>query len=548
MISNYYTLRALVHEWKQDLPGCVLADAYSQSRDELTLALGSPQQDWMLRASVRAPLHFLFRSEGYNRARRNVVTLFEPALGKTVTTIRIAERDRLVYLDLKGGLSFQFMLFGPRANIFLTQEDGTILEAFQADTELSGTKAPTPQPAPLVESFGDFEARWRTDKRTVEQALTTALPLFDRTLAAEVVYRAGVTARRPAECSEMDRRALFEAASELQKALEKPSPRIYWRGRFPEAFSLVQLRTCTPLQEELFDTVNAAVSVFVRKSLALERFRKTYEPLEKALASALNHYRSSAERMLEDLSKESRADRYEHWGHLLMASAAGEGPGRDRITLPDIFSGNKPITIPLDPARSTVDNAQAFYERARRTRQARAHAEERLIQYEEKAREAEALLARLREIDTLNDLDQFRSNEAARLSRITGQETGDTDHVPFRRYRLDGGYEVWVGKNARQNDLLTFRYAQKHDIWMHARGVSGSHAILRLPNRNARPGKALLEKAASIAAYHSKAQGSSLVPVMITERKYVRKPKGAPPGTVAVERENVLLVEPRLPD
>ena len=83
---------------------------------------------------------------------------------------------------------------------------------------------------------------------------------------------------------------------------------------------------------------------------------------------------------------------------------------------------------------------------------------------------------------------------------------------------------------------------------MHARGVSGVHVVLRLPHRNAAPGTALIRQAASIAAWFSKARGSNLVPVMVTERKYVRKSKGAPPGAVTVERETVLLVEPGLPD
>jgi predicted ribosome quality control (RQC) complex YloA/Tae2 family protein len=122
-----------------------------------------------------------------------------------------------------------------------------------------------------------------------------------------------------------------------------------------------------------------------------------------------------------------------------------------------------------------------------------------------------------------------------------------SERVPFRCFSLEHDYEVWVGRNAKQNDALTFRHARKYDLWMHARGVAGSHVVLRLPNRDARPGKPILEQAAAIAAYFSKAQGSSLVPVIVTPRKYVRKPKGAATGAVAVEREDVLLVEPRLP-
>jgi len=119
--------------------------------------------------------------------------------------------------------------------------------------------------------------------------------------------------------------------------------------------------------------------------------------------------------------------------------------------------------------------------------------------------------------------------------------------VPFRRYMLADGYEVWVGRNARQNDRLTLQYARKYDLWMHARGVGGSHTVLRLPGKSVHPPAAVVEQAAAIAAYFSKARTSSMVPVIVTERKYVRKPRKSRPGTVIVERERVLLVEPVLP-
>ncbi|MDX1548798.1 MAG: NFACT RNA binding domain-containing protein [Rhodothermales bacterium] len=138
-------------------------------------------------------------------------------------------------------------------------------------------------------------------------------------------------------------------------------------------------------------------------------------------------------------------------------------------------------------------------------------------------------------------------DEAAALAPFVGGQRGGVERLPFRRFDLGGGYEVWVGRNARQNDALTFRHARKHDLWMHARGVPGSHAVLRLPNRDAEPPPPLLHRAAAIAAYFSKAQGSSLVPVMVAPRKHVRKPKGAAPGAVVVEREAVVLVEPALP-
>lgn len=548
MINTFYTLRALAREWAADLAGCVVGDVFSQVRGEVTLALADPAREWMLRVSTQAPFYYVFRSAGYSKARRNVATLFEGALGRRVEAVRTAERDRMLFLDLDDGSRFQIVLFGPRANVFRVDETGVVVEAFQGDAALKGQPAPTPRPAPLVETFDVFEARWRADRKKIEQAVAAALPLFDRTLAAEVMHRAGLAEKASGDCTEPERRALFDAAVALRRALEQPTPRLYWGDRFVEAFALAPLHHLSHKREECFDTVDEAVGIFVRRTLAQRQFRAAYDPLEKALTKAHATLDRRAERMLEDLAHESRADRYERWGHLLMASVAAVPPHADQASLPDLFADNALVTIPLDPALSAVENAERYYDKARRTRQARAHAEARLLDAEQQAPQAAALLERLRRVDSYPALTAFKKAEADALAAFVSGTAGGPERLPFRRYALENGYEVWVGRNAKQNDALTFRHARKYDLWMHARGVGGSHVVLRLPGREARPGRPVLEQAAAIAAYYSKAQGSSLVPVMMTARKYVRKPRGAAPGAVVVEREEVLLVEPRLPD
>ncbi|PSQ70682.1 MAG: hypothetical protein BRD31_03495, partial [Bacteroidetes bacterium QH_2_64_26] len=128
------------------------------------------------------------------------------------------------------------------------------------------------------------------------------------------------------------------------------------------------------------------------------------------------------------------------------------------------------------------------------------------------------------------------------------REDADVDQFPYRRFDLGGGFEVWVGKNARQNHELTFHASQTYDLWLHARGVPGAHTVLHLPNRDAEPGSHRIHTAAAIAAHYSKAKGSDVAPVMVTERKYVTSPTGADPGVVRVDREEVVMVEPGLPE
>jgi len=547
MVNNFYTLQALTREWSADLVGCVVVDAFSQARGELMLVLAGPAHEWTVQCSTQAPFYFMMRNAGSSKRRRNVATLFKGAFGRRVEAVYTAERDRIVGLDLDDGSRFQVLLFGSRANVFRVDAGGRIVEAFQGEAAWVGQPAPAPRPAPLVETYETFAVRWRADRKTTEQAVAAALPLFDRTLAAEVMHRAGVAEKAPGACTELERRALFDAGVGLRRALADPAPCLYWRGRFAEVFALTPLDHLAGLRAEAFDTVDEAVRVFVRRVLGQQRFRAAYDPLEKALVKAQADLHRRAERMLDELAHESRADRYERWGHLLMAAAGAVPPHADEVTLPDLFADQASVTIPLDPALKAVENAGRYYDKARRTRQARTHAETRLIDAEQEAEQVAAWLERLQAVDTYAVLEQFTKAEGAALARYLPGTSDAPERMPFRCFSLGHGYQVWVGRNAKQNEALTFRHARKYDLWMHARGVAGSHVVLRLPNRDARPGKPILEQAAAIAAYFSKAQGSSLVPVIVTPRKYVRKPKGAATGAVAVEREDVLLVEPRLP-
>ena len=115
-----------------------------------------------------------------------------------------------------------------------------------------------------------------------------------------------------------------------------------------------------------------------------------------------------------------------------------------------------------------------------------------------------------------------------------------------RRYSTSEGWTVLVGRDDRENDILTHRVAAQDDVWFHAHGCPGSHVVLRREGRKDEPSKHALQEAAGVAAYWSKARGAKTVPVNYTLVKYVRKPKGATPGLVVIEREKTLFVQPNL--
>jgi predicted ribosome quality control (RQC) complex YloA/Tae2 family protein len=312
-------------------------------------------------------------------------------------------------------------------------------------------------------------------------------------------------------------------------------------------FSLAALTHLSSPPVETFDTVDAGVRIATRQRAGRRRLEELQQPLEKALERAL----SRAERRVRDLERasasESRADDYERWGHLLMANPTASVTS-DRLTLPDILGDGKDVEIPVKEGLGVIENAERFYERARSLRAERETVAARLEEARADAAELLDLYEGAAAAEDVRDIERFRKDNLKALRRfVGGKAKGTPEALPFRRFEVSGGFEVWVGRNARENDRLTFDKASPHDLWFHARGVGGSHVVLKVPGRKTVVGKAARTEAAAIAAWYSSARGSKLVPVIVTERKYVSKPKGSDPGAVRVHREDVLMVEPRIP-
>jgi predicted ribosome quality control (RQC) complex YloA/Tae2 family protein len=188
-----------------------------------------------------------------------------------------------------------------------------------------------------------------------------------------------------------------------------------------------------------------------------------------------------------------------------------------------------------------------YFEKAKKTRASLKIAQERLERLKFEIKQLENLLDELASCENFDALKKFKEKNLEELKKfgIVKDKIVEKIGGKFRRFIVDGGFEVWVGKDAKSNELLTFKFSDKEDLWFHARGTSGAHVVLKTGRRQ--PSKKAIEQAGSIAAYFSQARTSRLVPVVVTKRKYVRKPKGAPEGTVAVEREEVIMVEPKLP-
>lgn len=244
------------------------------------------------------------------------------------------------------------------------------------------------------------------------------------------------------------------------------------------------------------------------------------------------------ERLEGERQREGEADRLRARADLLLAKLHEVPKGVAEVVLTGW--DEEAVRLSLDPGRSAAENAADWYAEARK----RARAAERLPGLIQAAQsEAE----RWREAVVQGEIGALPSWVAEKVSLRRGggkSSSADPPPLPYHVFRSSGGLEIRVGRSSKANDQLTFGHSSPNDVWLHARSVPGSHVILRWADPEGAPPARDLEEAARLAAFHSKARSSAIVPVDWTRRKYVRKPRGAAPGSVIPQRVRTLFVEP----
>ena len=249
-----------------------------------------------------------------------------------------------------------------------------------------------------------------------------------------------------------------------------------------------------------------------------------------------------------DLKAHGDAAEHKRIGDLLLANlGSAERQGRI-VKLRDYYAEDAPvIEIEVDENKTLQEEAAHRFARYAKAKRAAQEIKTRMAVIEKELLSFHARQAELEKI--INDRDEaalesfFGEKKTSAQDRKAKQKS--SDNIPgARRYRSSDGYEILVGRAARDNDNLTFRVARPHDLWLHAADYPGSHVIVRNPNRADIPHRTIIE-AAQLAAAFSQAKRDAKVDVHYTQRKFLSKPKGAQPGLVRMSSFRSITVEPR---
>ncbi len=526
-MNNFYVLIHLTKHLNNQLRDSRFLFGYSPHRDVLELYLDITGNNIIRIVFSSNPAETsLFLDKHRPRKKSNVTTFFESTENDIIDSVHLSDNDRYIYLMLKSGKKILFRLFGNNPNVYLIHEQ-IIKESFKNRWNSEGNPEPEPRPASKASELPG-------EHLSARQKITKLFPKFPRHLIDGVIDHYQLEKKRSGE--------VLDIVSPLvDEMINNPEFRVLGDGNL----CLISEHLLPLPTAKSFDNVNDAVRHVYYNTSRERRLSAKLKTIKPKLEQAIR----KAESAVTDLEKADkglqRAKMYEQFGHILMAHAHEHlSPEAQKISLPNFYSNNDPIEIPIKQGLTIAENAENYYSKSAKAIRNVEVSKKRLQTTKQNLRELKELLQSLNNIDKIFEFDDWLEAHKESLERL-GILSGSarSESLPYRQLKVDG-FQVWIGKNARSNDRLTSD-AHKEDVWLHARGVSGSHVVIRMGNKKEMPPSHVIFKAASIAAWNSKARGSSLVPVIVTKRKYISKQKGAPPGAVTVQREQVVMAEPQ---
>jgi predicted ribosome quality control (RQC) complex YloA/Tae2 family protein len=415
------------------------------------------------------------------------------------------------------------------------------------------------------------------------QMLTKHLLGFSPLLAREAVYRTTEDAEKPVQSAGDPEDALWEELAWNVRDLAALYDTHVWHPQVVERWDdksaqKIPIAFAAYVLEQYMQVPGVEVRDVVSVNMLLDEYYERAEwrdaveglraPIRKVLQAQIDHCKRKEELLQNELASIQEAALYRLQGELLLAYQHDIQQGQTSVTLHNFFAETNEageqeakVTISLDPRFDAVGNANRFFNKYHKLRRA---AELVPAQAEQNAAElatVEQLLADLMLAETPQEVALVKAEvQAARYMRgkppaqkqvkkgkgskqTKGKPIPPGGGVPLYMQSRDG-FTVLIGKNSRQNEEVTFHQATGNDIWLHARGVPGSHVIIKAAGREVP--RSTIEQAARLAAYYSQARSSTSVPVDYTLQRHVRHMKGGGPGMVIYEREKTIYVEPVL--
>ncbi|WP_016897162.1 NFACT RNA binding domain-containing protein [Aerococcus viridans] len=466
--------------------------------------------------------------------------------GNIIDSIEQYDNDRIIIFNLTrrdelGDNSQQQLIveiMGRHSNIFLLDKDKKIIDAIKHVPMYQNTfrtilPGATYQLPPIQNQVNPFKVgeNFESDK-----SLMTA-----KFLQSQLMGLGRDSAIELASLIEKDSRKPYQVIQDFCADFENPNPTLVVQD--DKQHFLVFPYTTISGEESHYDDLSALLTAYYAKKSKHDYVRQVGNAIIQVVEKNLTHQHKRLANLNQDMEKSSKADTFQLKGELLTTFLYQIEKGQTEVTLANYYDNDQPITISLDPALTPSQNAQKYYHKYNKLRNAINHIEKQKVVAEAEIQYLESIQTQLNfaEPNELADIrDELIDQGYLKKQKQDKKKRSNNASAKPREYKTVEGNRILVGRNNKQNDQLTLRQANKNHYWFHTKDIPGSHVILETND----PSEAEITQAAELAAAYSKYSQSNNVPVDYTQVKHVKKPNGSKPGFVNYFEQKTIFVTP----
>lgn len=474
--------------------------------------------------------------------------------GHIVEDIYQAGTDRIIIFEIKGrneigDISHKQLIveiMGRHSNIILVdKERGLILDSIKhVSYAVNRYRAVLPGQAYVFPPEQDKQDPFQATEEDVLRSLDFNAGKLDKQLvdhfsgisplfAREVIFQSGIANRLTVP------KTFLSLIDKIKKLEITPAMMTYARK---EAFYILPLNHLNG-EIRTFTTISEMLDRYYFGKAERDRVKQYAHDLERFIVNEKEKNEKKITKLEETLKEADHADKFQRYGELLTANLYAAKKGMSEIEVVNYYDETGgTVVIPLNPRKTPSENAQKYFSKYQKAKTAKTVVAEQIELARVEVDYFDSLLQQVQSASA-NDIEEIREEliEGGYIRERQKQKKKARNVKPNLDHFLSSdGTEIIVGKNNKQNDYLTHKFAARDDIWLHAKDIPGSHVVIR----SKEPTDATLLEAANLAAYFSKARKSSSVPVDYTKIRYVKKPNGAKPGFVIYENQQTLYVTP----
>lgn len=569
MAFDGITVACLVKELSDTLTGGRIYKIAQPEADELLLTIKNNSTQYRLVLSASASLPLVYLTE-QNKPSPLTAPNFCMLLRKHLQNGRIVAisqpgLERIIHMDIEhldelGDLRRKTLiieLMGKHSNIIFINEENMILDSIKHISGLvSSVREVLPgrtyfiaetqeKKDPLTTPAAHLADLLRAKPMPVFKALYTTFTGFSPIMGQELCHRADVDGDMPtAGLSDADFAKLAKQFAALIAAIKAGTfqPVIAYKGKEPAEFGVFPFTIYAEKVQKQVDSISTVLQDYYAEKSTLTRIRQKSVDLRKIVQTALERNVKKYDLQLQQMKDTEKKDKFRVYGELITTYGYSVEPGSKSFEALNYYT-NETVRIPLDPTIPVMDNVKKYfdkYAKLKRTYEALSTlTEEVKSEIEHLESISTALDMALKE----EDLTEIKEElvQTGYIKRHTGnQKKAKITSKPYH-YVSSDGYDIYVGKNNLQNDYITFQLATGNDWWFHAKGVPGSHVLVRTNGETDMPDRTF-EEAGRLAAYYSKNRGQNKVEIDYVQKKHVKKPSSAKPGFVVYYTNYSLMI------